>query len=44
MTFLAERFDRGQAPPTLLEIATELGVPSRLVGRVLQPLIDAHLA
>ena len=44
MTLLAQRFERAQKPPTVLEIATELSVPSRLVGRVLQPLIDAGLA
>jgi membrane protein len=43
MTLLAQRFEYGQKPPTVLEIATELSVPSRLVGRVLQPLIDAGL-
>jgi uncharacterized BrkB/YihY/UPF0761 family membrane protein/DNA-binding IscR family transcriptional regulator len=43
MTLLAQRFDFGRKPPTVLEIATELAVPSRLVGRVLQPLIDAGL-
>jgi membrane protein len=43
MTLLAQRFDCGQKPPSVLEIATELSVPSRLIGRVLQPLIDAGL-
>ena len=43
MTFLAQQFDRGGRPPTLLEIAMEMGVPSRLVNRVLQPLIEARL-
>jgi membrane protein len=43
MTFVAQRFDRGEKPPTMLEISTELGVPSRLVGRVLAPLLDARL-
>lgn len=43
MTLLAQRFDYGQKPPTVLEIATELSVPSRLIGRVLQPLIEANL-
>jgi len=44
MTFLACRFERAEQPPTLLELSQELGVPSRLVGRVLQPLLDARLA
>ncbi|MCI0747368.1 MAG: YihY family inner membrane protein [Verrucomicrobia subdivision 3 bacterium] len=43
MTLLAQRFDAGQRPPTVLEIAAELAIPSRLVGRVLQPLMDANL-
>jgi membrane protein len=43
MTLLAQRFDFGRRPPTVLEIATELAIPSRLAGRVLQPLIDAGL-
>jgi membrane protein len=43
MTLLAQRFEYGQRPPTVLEVATELSIPSRLVGRVLQPLIDASL-
>jgi membrane protein len=43
MTLLAQRFEYGHRAPTVLEIATELSVPSRLVGRVLQPLIDADL-
>jgi membrane protein len=43
MTLLAQRFDQALKPPTVLEISTELGIPSRLVGRVLQPLIDSGL-
>jgi membrane protein len=44
MTLLAQRFEAGTKPPTLLEIGTELGVPTRLVGRIVQPLITAQLA
>ncbi|MDB6031297.1 MAG: Ribonuclease [Verrucomicrobiales bacterium] len=44
MTLLAQRFGGGFKPPTLLEIGTELGVPTRLVGRIVQPLIEAQLA
>jgi len=44
MAYLAQRFDPGEKPPTQLEIGTELGVPSRLVGRVLGPLLEARLA
>jgi len=43
MTYMAQRFDRSQRPPTLQDLATELGVPSRLVSMVLGPLIDNHL-
>ena len=43
MVYLAKRFDRGETPPTVLEIATDLSVPSRLIGRVLQPLMEARL-
>jgi membrane protein len=43
MSLLAQHFERGEKPPGLLQIANALGVPSRLVGRVLQPLIEARL-
>jgi len=43
ITLIAQRFDQALKPPTLLEIATELSIPSRLAGRVLQPLVDAGL-
>src|SRR5438874_6636219 len=43
MTYLAQRFEHGARPPTILELATLLGVPSRLIGRVLQPLMQAGL-
>jgi membrane protein len=43
MGHLARRFERRERPPTLLQIASTLGVPSRLVGRVLQPLLEARL-
>jgi membrane protein len=43
MTYLAQRFAHGAKPATILELATLLGVPSRLIGRVLQPLIQAGL-
>ncbi len=43
MTYLAQRFDRGTKPPTVLELGTLLEVPSRLIGRVLQPLMQAGL-
>jgi membrane protein len=43
MTYVVECFHRHEKPPTLLQISKVLGVPSRLVGRVLQPLLDARL-
>jgi membrane protein len=43
MALIAQRFDSGAAAPTLLEISTQLGVPSRLVGRVIQPLCESRL-
>jgi membrane protein len=44
MTLLAQRFQRHEPPPTILQIGTELAIPTRLVGRIMQPLIDARLA
>jgi len=43
MTNLALRFERGAGPATILELATELDVPARLVSVVLQPLVNARL-
>jgi membrane protein len=43
ITLIAQRFDQALKPPTVLEIATELSIPSRLAGRVLQPMVDAGL-
>jgi len=43
MTYLAQRFDHGQRPPTILELGTMLGVPSRLIGKILQTLIQSGL-
>ena len=43
MALVSQRFDIGARPPTLLEISTRLGVPSRLVGRVIQPLCENAL-
>jgi membrane protein len=43
ITLIAQRFDQGLKPPTVLEIATELSIPSRLVGRVLQPMVEVCL-
>jgi membrane protein len=43
MLSIAQHFVRNEKPPTLLQLAKNLGVPSRLVGRVLQPLVQARL-
>jgi membrane protein len=43
MTFVAQRFAQHAPPPTLLNVAEELGVPSRLVGRIVHPLVQARL-
>jgi membrane protein len=43
MTYMAQRFDHGARSPTILELGTVLGVPSRLIGRVLQPLLKSGL-
>jgi membrane protein len=43
MTFVGQRFQRGQPPPTITAMATELTVPSRLIQQVMQTLSAAHL-
>ncbi len=43
MTNLAYRFEKTAKPATILEIAQELEVPTGLVSRVLQPLLEGHL-
>lgn len=43
MAMLAQRFDAGAPAPTVLEISKDLSVPSRLVGRVIQPLCEHRL-
>jgi membrane protein len=43
MVYLAQRFEQGQRPPTLQEIGEQLGVPSRLIVLVIQPLVEARL-
>ncbi len=43
MTCLSQRFHRGLPPPTIQEMSTELGIPSRLVQQVLQTLLAARL-
>ncbi len=43
MTEMARRFEQGAKPATILELAQQLEVPTRLLTRVLQPLLDARL-
>ena len=43
MTLIAQRFQRGETPPEVDVIASTLGVPTRLVSQLLQPLMDAKL-
>jgi membrane protein len=43
MTFIAQRFHNGTAPPTLLEISDILSVPSKLLQKVIEPLIQTGL-
>jgi uncharacterized BrkB/YihY/UPF0761 family membrane protein len=43
MTLLAQHFQRGDQPPGVNLIATTLGVPSRLIGQLVQPLLHAKL-
>ena len=43
MALLAERFQSGDRPLTACEIGDTLGIPSRLVGRILNPLLQTRL-
>lgn len=43
MTCIAQNFHAHRPPVPLQQIATELGIPSRLVQQVLQPLLAARL-
>jgi membrane protein len=43
MTLLAQHFQRGDKPPGVNLIATTLGVPSRLISQLVQPLVCAKL-
>jgi membrane protein len=44
MTNIAQHFQRGAHPPSVNQLASALGVPSRLIGNVLRPLLEANLA
>jgi membrane protein len=43
MTFVAERFDKGEKPPTRLQLSERLGIPSQLACDVLCALAGADL-
>jgi len=43
MTMLGQRFQDGQKPASVIQLATELGVPSRLTQQILRTLANAHL-
>ena len=43
MTLLGQRFQNGLKPASVLQLATELGVPSRLTQQILRTLAAAHL-
>jgi membrane protein len=43
MTFIAQRFHRGERPPTAQLIAEALAVPSRLICKIMEPLLGKRL-
>lgn len=43
MTFLAQEFYKGECPPTTTRIADSIGVSSKLVTRVISPLLECRL-
>ena len=43
MTLIGQRFQRGEPAATLLQLSTELGIPTKLAQQVLQPLLAARL-
>lgn len=43
MTYIAQRFHEGKLPPTIQDLSSALGIPTRLVQQVLQPLLVAQL-
>jgi membrane protein len=43
MSFVAQKFFLGQKPPTRLEMATSLGIPSQLAAQVLNALVGSKL-
>jgi membrane protein len=43
MTLIGQHFQSGEPPATLHQISAELGIPTKLVQQVLQPLLAARL-
>jgi len=43
MTYIGQCFHRGAAPATLQQMSAEIGIPTKLVQQVLQPLISSRL-
>ncbi|MBA4147593.1 MAG: YihY/virulence factor BrkB family protein [Verrucomicrobia bacterium] len=43
MTMVAERFTNGEPPPTTLEISEQLSIPTRLVAKTVEPLLETRL-
>jgi membrane protein len=43
MAFIAQRFQRGEAPATIAQIGDAIGVPTRLVSTILSVLIQAKV-
>jgi membrane protein len=43
MTLLGQRFQNGEKPASVIQIANELGVPSRLTQQILRTLANARL-
>jgi membrane protein len=43
MTFLAQQFYKGECPPSTSRIAESLGVSSKLISKVIQPLMETRL-
>jgi membrane protein len=43
MTLIGQCFQRGETAPTLQQMSLEIGIPTKLVQQVLQPLISARI-
>jgi membrane protein len=43
MTLIGQRFQHGEPPATLQQISAELGIPTKLIQQILQPLLAARL-